>query len=126
MNASIKSFYSSIHLRVMFTDRVLSWSFFTTCVLLLLFAVFVGFTYQNLPPFIPLYNQMPWGEARLGLQPFIFLPLGITVSIFMVNTLFSSILYLKVPLLSRLLAVTTLLLSFIALLFIIRTILIIL
>lgn len=125
MNASIKSLYHSIHFKVIFTDRVLSWSFLTTGLLLLLSGVFVFFTYQNLPPFIPLYNQMPWGQARLGSQPFIFLPLFITLCIFIINALFASVVYIKVPLLARLFAITTLLFSFMAILFIIRTILII-
>lgn len=47
-------------------DSVLVWSFWATlvCVVLMIAAILVSYT--NLPPFVPLYNHMPWGFARLG------------------------------------------------------------
>lgn len=77
--------------------------------------------YQKLPPFIPLYNQLPWGTARLGNTFEFFIPFVIGLTIFIFNFLLANFIYLKIPLLSRILSLTALLSTFFILLFTLRT-----
>lgn len=65
--------------------------------------------YFTLPPFIPVFNQLPWGNQRIGSSFTIFIPLILTSILLVGNLIISSYIYLKTPLLSRLFAVTTLL-----------------
>lgn len=76
--------------------------------------------YRSLPPYLPVFNQMPWGELRLGERPLIFLPLALAWGISLVNTFFSSQLYDEMPLLSRMVTITTLLISIITFIFLFR------
>ena len=58
-------------------------------------------TYGNLPPLIPFFNSMPWGEDRLivsGLT--VFLPL-LLVIIFIGNVVLATVFYSKYVLISR-------------------------
>lgn len=82
--------------------------------------------YRNLPPFVPVFNQLSWGQERLGERGAIFIPISITFFIFIGNLVFSSSIYKKVPLASRMLSVACLLVCLLALLFVIKTILLIL
>ncbi|MFH1832732.1 MAG: hypothetical protein ABH816_01005 [Candidatus Levyibacteriota bacterium] len=107
------------------SDKILFWGFLIAVFLLLLNLVFILFSYSSLPPFLPIFNQMPWGEKRLGVKLQIFLPLAITFCIFVLNLFLSSSLYKKMPLLSRILALTTFLICFFSLLFSARTIILI-
>lgn len=78
--------------------------------------------YSRLAPLIPLYNQMPWGEARIGTKNQIFFPIVLGFIIFLVNLFLSSRLREKAPLLARMLSVVSILTSFLLLTFIIRTV----
>jgi len=51
--------------------------------------LYILFEYRNLPPLIPLFNQLPWGERRLSETPGIFIPEVIVVVIFVFNIFFS-------------------------------------
>ncbi len=58
-------------------------------------------TYTNLPPLIPFFNSMPWGEDRLASsQLTIFLPL-ILVVVFVTNLFQAVLSYNKYVLVSR-------------------------
>ncbi len=83
---------------------------------------FVLFFYNKLPPFIPIFNQLPWGEQRLGTKSTIFLPILIVFLVFVCNLILSSLSYEKMPLVSRILAVTSLTVSVLVFLFMIRII----
>lgn len=82
--------------------------------------VYIILVYQNLPPFLPLYNQMGWGEPRLDDKPFIFLLPSLTLLILIGNTIFASFLYETMPLVARMLSITNLLVSALTLIFIFR------
>lgn len=86
--------------------------------------VFTLISYRNLPPFIPIFNQMPWGEQRIAKTMFLFIPIGISFLIFVLNLIFSSLSYKRNPLISRLIFATSLTISILTLVFIVRTILI--
>jgi hypothetical protein len=83
---------------------------------------FVLFFYNKLPTFIPIFNQLPWGEERLGTKSTIFLPILIVFLVFACNLILSSLTYEKMPLVSRILAVTSLTVAVLVSLFMIRII----
>lgn len=83
---------------------------------------FVFFYYNSLPPFIPIFNQLPWGEQRLGTTTAIFLPILIAFLILLFNLFLSLLTHKSLPLVSRMLAITSLTVSVLVLLFTIRSI----
>lgn len=113
----MKKFYKEIK-----SDKILFLAFLGGIILISLNLFYILFSYKNLPPLVPLFNQLPWGKARLGFKEQIFLPLVISFLILVGNIFFSSILYKKSALLARMLAITSLLVCFFAFLFVIRTI----
>jgi len=84
--------------------------------------LYIAINYVNLPPLIPLFNQLPWGNNRLTPTVGIFIPIAIFIVIFILNVLFTSIVYSKNPLIARLVAAVTLILAMMNFLFIIRTV----
>lgn len=106
----------------LFVDKVIAGSFLCALFFSTVTALAVGITFTKLPPFIPLFNQMPWGEARLGTREQIFFPFAIALFILGVNIILIKVLYGNMPLLSRILSITSLLIVFFAFLFTIRTI----
>jgi len=113
----MKDFFKDIR-----NDKTIRLGFAVTFSIALIALVFVLFYYNNLPPFIPIFNQLPWGEQRLGTTMTIFIPILIAFLIFMFNLLLSSLIYKKIPLVSRMLAITSLTVSVLVLLFTIRSI----
>lgn len=103
------------------SDKIIRWGLLASMTFLTAAFVFLLVFFTNLPPFIPLYNQMPWGEERLGTRLELFIPLIIAVSIFFTNTILAYGFYAKMPLISRILCVATLLTSLLTLYFIFRT-----
>lgn len=65
---------------------------------------------------------MPWGEERLGIKIEIFLPFLITLLFFSLNFFISLRLYEKMPLVSRIVNITSVLLCVLSFIFVIRTI----
>jgi hypothetical protein len=108
------------------SDNLTQKSFFTSVIIIVLSIIYILFYYGNLPPFIPLYNQLPWGEQRLAQTPGILIPSLISFIIFIFNLIIASVVYKKIPLISRMLSVTTLLVAILTFLFIIRTVQIVL
>lgn len=84
--------------------------------------IIIGFYYNILPPFIPLFNQMPWGEQRIMRTLWITLIPSIALLFLGINLFFASKIYKNVPLIARLFSVTSFLISILAFLFVIRTI----
>lgn len=89
--------------------------------LVVMHALYIAIHFLSLPPVLPLYNQMPWGETRLGSKFEIFIPLIITFSFFLFNYFLLAKLYTAMPLVSRILGITSLLVSVLSIIFIIRT-----
>jgi hypothetical protein len=117
----MKEFFSDIR-----NDNITQKSFFSSILIIFLSVAYILFYYSNLPPFIPLYNQLPWGEQRLASTSGILIPSLIAFIIFIFNIILSSIVYKKIPLISRMLSITTLLIAILTFLFIIRTVQIVL
>lgn len=113
----MKDFFSTIQ-----KDSVLFWSFWLTIVIVILTSLGIGLSYSNLPPFIPLYNHMPWGYARLGQTYELFIPPLIVVGMSIVNYIFGIKLLGRISLLARFLFITTFILSLFTAIFVARLI----
>lgn len=101
-------------------DKIIGLSILASGCLLFLSLVYIIFVYRYLPNFLPLYNQMPWGAARLGDKWQLFIvPIAAFLTV-VLNVLLINLLYNKVPLLARMLGVTSLLLTLLTTIFIFR------
>src|SRR3989344_248034 len=103
-------------------DKVILGSFSLTFILIFISFIYIILLYNKLPPYIPLFNQLPWGYERLGTTIMIFLPVVIVMVIAIGNIILSSIIYNKTQIVSRILAVTSFLIAFLSFLFTIRTV----
>ncbi len=103
-------------------DRIIKLSTYFSFGFLLLHLSYTSFLYNFLPPFLPLFNHMPWGEERLGIKIEIFLPFFITLSFFLLNFFLTLRFYEKMPLASRILSITNLIVCVLSFIFIVRTI----
>lgn len=113
----MKEFYNDIK-----NDRVLIGGFSMAVILILLSAIYVTLLYAKIPPYIPLFNQLPWGYNRLGTRFMIFFPIIIAFATLIGNIIFSSMIYKKTQIVSRMLAAIGLLVAFLSFLFIVRTV----
>lgn len=103
-------------------DRILLRGSILTIFIIFLSFISIAIFYGKLPPFIPLFNQMPWGEERIQKTVWIFIIPAIAFIIFAINLIFEKFIYKKIPLMSRIFSITALLISILGFLFIIRTI----
>jgi len=78
--------------------------------------------YRNFPPFIPIFNQLPWGEQRLAPLLAIFIPIIVNWAVLILNLITSALVYQKVPLASRMLSATSAVVSLLVFLFLVKTI----
>jgi len=106
-------------------DKTIAFAFFINIFFIVATIVFILVTYGRLPPFIPIFNQLPWGQERLGKTFTIFVPVVVSLLIFSINLLMSSIIYKKIPLIARMLAAISLLTSILTFLFVVKTIILI-
>lgn len=117
----MKEFFKDI-----FSDKITRLSFWLSLFFNLLGLSTVLFSYNKLPPFIPIFNQLPWGHARIGSTITIFIPLAASFVICIANLIFAFLLHEKVPLMSRILSVTGLITSILVFLFVIKIIILVL
>jgi len=103
-------------------DRTVWWSTLIAIILLLVSGVLVGIFYGSLPPFIPLFNQLPWGTERLSLKINLLLPILLALILLACNCVLTRYIYEKMSITARMLAVTTLLLSTLVFIFVVRII----
>ncbi|HSX09460.1 MAG TPA: hypothetical protein VLF93_04870 [Candidatus Saccharimonadales bacterium] len=102
-------------------DKIIRWGMTFAFILLLFQAGFLALFFLRLPPSIPLFNQLPWGEDRLGANYEFILPLAITSLFFLFNYILLRKLYTTMPLVSRIIGITTLLASLLSFIFVVRT-----
>lgn len=102
------------------TDNVAWWSFVVSFCLLFLIVGGVGVLYNQLPPFLPLYNHEPWGYQRLGKTYEIFIPILLSFVLITANLALGTRLLEKYPLLARFIFVTNTALAFFVLIFVMR------
>lgn len=103
-------------------DRTITLVFFINIFFIIATIIYILFAYGKLPPFVPVFNQLPWGEQRLGTTFTIFIPVLSSLLIFAINLFASTLTYKKIPLISRMLAAISLLTGILTLLFSIKTI----
>lgn len=103
-------------------DKAISSAFFLNIISVIAAIAYILFFYGKLPPFVPIFNQLPWGEQRLGNQIAIFIPVGVSLLIFVINIFISALVYKKIPLISRMLAAISLLTGILTFLLIAKTI----
>lgn len=103
-------------------DKLLQRLFILSFVLIALTVIFILINYSKLPPLLPVFNQLPWGEERLGSTIGIFIPSVAVFLILIINIFLSVFSYSRFPLIARMLAITSFLSSILTLLFVIRTI----
>jgi|SRR3989344_4566573 len=103
-------------------DRIMLYSSYTSIIFILLGLLYLTLFFSKLPPLLPIFNQMSWGEARIGSRSQIFIPLFIVFIVITTNFMVSTKLYGKIPLLSRIVSIISLLLSFLVFLFVVRTV----
>lgn len=102
-------------------DKIVKWAVLSSAGLLLLQLIYLLIIFLSLPPYIPLFNQMTWGQERLGTRIEIILPFLITVAFFIINFFLATHFYDKMPLVSRIIGITSLLVTILTLLFVLRT-----
>lgn len=103
-------------------DKIIVVSLATTSICLIVSSGYVAFFYRSLPPFVPVFNQMPWGYSRLTSTSMLFLPLFVSFFISIVNTVIIYFFYDNIPLASRILSMTGALIAFFIAIFIFQTI----
>lgn len=113
----MKDFFKNI-LQDQTTKRI----FIANLLIIIITFALIAFYYRDLPPFIPIFNQLPWGEQRLGPTATIFIPPLIAFAIFIANIIIAELEYKKIPLVSRMLATVSLLAGVLILLFIIKVV----
>ena len=107
-------------------DRLVVRLFIISFIILVTNYIVIAIAYTKLPPLLPIFNQFPWGEQRLAATPGILFPPLIATFYFILNIFLSAFSYEKYPLIARIFAVTTSLIGLLTLLFVIRTITLIL
>jgi len=116
----MKEFFKDIY-----QDKTITFAFFINIFFVVTTIIFILITYGRLPPFIPIFNQLPWGQERLGKTFTIFVPILVSCSIFVINIFTSSLIYKKIPLIARMLAAITLLIGILTFLFVAKTIMLV-
>jgi len=87
--------------KLIISDQFVRISLVLSLLFIIPLIIIIIVSYANLPPFIPFYNSMPWGEERLAPSTVaIFLPL-ILFAIFAGNILQAVSFYSKYVLVSR-------------------------
>lgn len=103
-------------------DRLLLRLFMASFVLIIITFIYILINYSKLPPLLPIFNQLPWGEKRLEETWGIFIPPLLVLLILFANIFISNFTYSRSPLISRMFAVTSFITSILVMLFIARTI----
>lgn len=90
-------------------------------ILLLICIIYTGIAYYIFPPVIPLFHQLPWGEQRLAEKIGIVLPVGFTFCTVYINVILATMIHKTLPLVGRILIITSLLLTILLSIFLIKT-----
>lgn len=104
------------------SDKTLALAFLINILFIIATLIFILFSYSSLPPFIPIFNQLPWGEQRLGSTITILIPVLAALLVLLINLFISAAIYKKNTLIARILAAISLLVSVLTFLFVVKTI----
>lgn len=81
--------------------------------------------WQRLPPAVPLWYSMPWGADRLASPWFLFLPVGISILIYLLNALMVIRIGINHPMFARVLFLTSLLVSALSFILVVRVLMLV-
>lgn len=101
----------SAKISTLFKDSSIKYSLLLSFFFLIIQIILLVFFYAKLPPLIPFFNSLPWGQERLGKLELVFLVPAGTLLILILNTYIAKRIYIKHGLTSRLLSVNGLLIS---------------
>ncbi|MDO8270127.1 MAG: hypothetical protein Q7T54_05675 [Candidatus Levybacteria bacterium] len=87
--------------KVIITDQFVRISLLLSLIFITPLIIIIIASYNNLPPLIPFYNSMPWGEERLAYSNVTILLPIILLAIFIGNILQATIAYAKYVLVAR-------------------------
>lgn len=107
--------------KLVLTDKIIKTGMFASAIIIAVELIYIGFLFLSLPPLLPVFNQLPWGPERLGPKISIFIPTGLTFAFLVLNFFAIARLHEQSPLLSRIISITTLLISVLSLIFVFRT-----
>lgn len=113
--------FMSVTFKHLIQDRIVKKSYTASVFILFLTLIYAIFAYSKLPPFLPLFNQLTWGAQRLGDKYLFFVPLIVSSILIILNMFFSKIVYEKMPLVVRMIGITSFFISIITCIFVIRT-----
>lgn len=82
--------------------------------------VTIAWSWRHLPPAVPLWYSRPWGEDRLASPWFLFLPIGTAILIYSINLIAVTRIGVNHPMFARVLFITSLLVSCLSIVLIIR------
>ena len=103
-----KIFLPISHIGFFWQEKLNGQVFRWNVVFLFIQGLFLFFKYTDLPPQIPIFYSLPWGETQLGSSSTIFILPAITLLTLFTNNILA-VYYLKsVPLISRLLMIFSL------------------
>lgn len=105
------------------SDKLNAISFWSSLFFFALSLIIVLINFTRFPPFLPLYNKLPWGYARLGHSYEIAIPIGIPIVFTILNIILSQYIYEKSPLLVRFIFLIILLSSLFTCIFVLKLIL---
>ncbi|MBI2034441.1 MAG: hypothetical protein HYT11_01785 [Candidatus Levybacteria bacterium] len=111
----------NVYFKTIFSDKILKLSTLCSIGLLVAAIVYILFVYRSLPPYIPLYHQMPWGEARLGAKEQIFFPFILTLIFVIINLVIAITFYNRMPLVSRIINSTSIVITLLASIFLFQS-----
>lgn len=112
----------STSINSLFSDKIIRLSSLLNILLLVVLTALTIYFFFQLPPYIPLFNQLPWGMERLSPNFGIFYPLALAYGFTIMNILLAKYVYEKISIVSRMLVVTSSLISLLMFIFIARTI----
>ncbi len=90
-------------------DRIAKLSIFSSITIFVVYLVMVAASFAMLPPVIPLFNSLPWGNARLAPAYFIFEFPVLFFLIFVINNFIAGRMYKKHVLAARIFSFNSLL-----------------
>lgn len=112
---SIRTFFLPISRIGLFWQEKINGQIFRWNIIVILCQVAILFIkFNNLPPQIPLYYSLPWGEQELAPVTSIFILPALSIIIMLLNNILAVFFLKSNPLLSRILVVVSLVCSFFA------------
>lgn len=100
--------------KILFKDSFIKYSLILSIAFIVINSLIIIIFYGNMPPYIPFFKSMPWGEERLAFyNTILFFPIT-SLLVIVVNYFLSILIYKKYTLISRILSANAFLFSFLA------------